>query len=700
MKKIKRIANLRLPAVFAVCLVCGIAYSYCLAYYKIDFIYVLAAIAVAACAVVISLFGRRKFNVVCVVVASLLFIIGAVYCAAVFNIYGQDRLTTSSLTNLEGILEEIGNTSSGKTYFILSGASADGVSLNGKVIAYLSDKSGGFADVGYKMSCVATLEKCDAFVYGQLNTRFTDGITYMCNIHGGLQSEYAFSLFGSVRSGIYATLYNNLDAETAAVAYAMITGNTHDISEQTLTSFRYGGIAHVFAVSGLHIGVLFAALSFILDGLRLNKYLSSFLKIALLIFYAGVCGFTPSSVRAAVMCAVLTVSKLVYKKYDSLNSLSVAVILLLLINPVYLFDAGFILSVSAMLGIILLSHNVKRALFFLPYKIRGGVAVGLSAQAATFPSLLIIFGYVSVAGLLLNILFLPLLSVFYVIIFAATVICTVIPPLAPLTLPAICTPLQLFLNFCVHSGFEKGILSAGAGWWLAALIFILIGCLSDKFNLKRIFRGTVCAVCALSIAMISVFINIVPNGQCKVTIGGYYGGGMVILRTQEGATLILTDELDPSRIDSFILHNALDLVDDVIIIGGDDCFDYYFRNSLGFGRVFLSQSVADVGNLESEKIHYVDTFSLYGVDYEFIDSYTLTARVNGVQMGICAGEYINLDSVDLLVSIEKNVSCKAQTTVYFDNYGGDYNVYSQGRLQFVANNSTLKKTGLSPKVAQ
>lgn len=685
-----------MPFALALSLACGISYAYILAYYNVDFIYAFTAVPVAGIILIIALvFLRRTSSCVYVALAALFFVLGAIYCGTVFENYGKSELPTGSLATVTGRVEEVGGTASGIPYLIVDDAFADGVALGGKVLVYLDEKAGGYADVGYDIRALATVEKLDAFAYGELNYRMIDGVKYQCTVYGGMEGKYNFSLFGSIRSGIYATLHDNTDGETAAVAYAMLTGNTQGVSEQTLSSFRYGGIAHVFAVSGLHIGVLFGAVSFILDRLRLNKRLSAFLKIAVIVFYCGVCGFTASSVRATVMCAVSVLSRLAFRKYDSLNSLSLAVVLLLLINPLNLFDAGFILSVSAMLGIIFLTPNVTQALFFLPAKIRGSLAVGISAQAATFPALLLTFGYVSVVGILLNVLVLPVLSFLYVVILAATVICMIIPPASAL-LPAVCAPLGGFVNLCVHLGFEDGIISGFGGWWIAVLIFAAIAALSDKFNFRRALRTAISLSCAAAFVLLTVFGGGVYGGECRVIIGAYYGGGMVLLRTGEGTSLVITDSIYCSRVESFIAEYVPGGVNDVIIIGGDACLELYYQNGLDFDRVYISQSYINLSVVDANGLHYERAFSLYGVDYEFYDGYTLKVSVNGVDLGICAGEYINVDGLDMLVSLKRDTQGKADTTVYFDLNGGDFNVYSQGCLQFVADSGTLKKTGINP----
>ena len=129
-----------------------------------------------------------------------------------------------------------------------------------------------------------------------------------------------------------------MDDSTAAITCAMLTGNSGFMDEDVLQNFRYGGVAHIFAVSGLHIGIVYLLLSKLFKKLRLNFLLRFLLITAGLIFYAGVCSFSPSSVRALVMCVVMMALKFKGAQYDRLNSVSIASLAVLVINPVYLFS--------------------------------------------------------------------------------------------------------------------------------------------------------------------------------------------------------------------------------------------------------------------------------------------------------------------------------------------------------------------------
>lgn len=695
MHRAKRLFNFRLPFAAALALSCGAALAYLFAACGWDYFYLLSIVPAAALAlIVILIFARRPAVIIYFAIIAAFFALGAAYAAVIFSAYVQPPAISGRLSYVTGRVEEVRYTSAGEPYLILSNASADGLSLGRRVIAYLDGNAGGAVYPGYTVTVFGYVGHYDLFSYGSLNYRAVNGIGYYVDCYGQMEYSYGFSFFGTLRSGIHDILYDNLDGQTAAVAYAMITGSTADMSSRTLQAFRYGGVAHIFAVSGLNITILYTSVTAIFKKCRANKWLTAVVSLAIIFVYTGMCGFTLSAVRAAIMCAVACISSLTYNKYDGLNSLSLAVIIILLINPLNLFDVGFILSVSAMLGIVFLAPGIGRRLRRLPHWLKSNISMSVSSQISTFPALLLTFGYISGAGLILNIVVLPLLSFLYVFMFACVVICAIVPPAAYL-LPYAALPLQAVINFFVACGFENSLISGFGGWWLAIVIFIGIAALSDKFNFTKSIRAAVGGACALCLVLGCTLGGMVFGGETRIVAGGYYGGGMVAVRSQSGTILIVICDTYSGGITSFVNTYAPEGVDDLIIIGGEECASYYYSCGVEAQDVWLPPSSINVG-LDGTTVHYQSQFSLHGTQYSFVDAYTLSASSNGVSFAVCSGQYINIDFTDLLFTMERNRSCDANTTVYFNDYSGHFNLYSQGCLQFIANGGTLVLTGTAP----
>ena len=688
----KRIVNFRLPFAAALALVCGAAASYAFEFYGIDYFYLITVVPAAAVIfIVLLLLNRPAADIAQFFIVAAFAALGAAYTAIILSSYSVPPAISGASAQITGVVEEVRTTASGQPCLVLSHAYANGVGLGGKIICYLSGEAGGAVSPGYTVTLTGYVGHYDLFSFGSLDYRISDGIRYYASCQGNLQYSYGFSLFGWFRSGIYAILFDNLDFETAAVAYAMITGSTQDISSQTLSAFRYGGVAHIFAVSGLNITVLYVSVTWLLKRLRAGKWFTAVAGLLVIFVYTGICNFTLSAVRAAVMCAVACLSSLTRNKYDGLNSLSLSVIIIALINPLNLFDVGFILSVSAMLGIILLSPNINHVLRRLPTGLRSNITMSVSSQMATLPALLLTFGYISGAGLLLNIIVLPLLSFLYVFMFACVAICAVVPP-AAVVLPYAALPLQAVINFFVQSGFENSLISGFGGWWIALIVFAGVAVLSDKFNFTRSFRAAAGGVCALCMVLCCTLGGVVPGGQTRIVAGGYYNGGMVIVRSQSGTALIVVCDTYAGGINSFVNTYAPEGVDDLIIIGGDGCAAYYYECGVDVKNVWLPPSEIPVG-LDGAQAHYEAQFQLHGTYYAFNDSYTLTATANGVTFAVAAGDVADVGSADILFTVNGDISCPADISVCFDGEGCDYNLYVQGRLQFIAKGGKLISAG-------
>lgn len=521
--------NLRLPVILACSLATGAAAGLFFKMYQTELIWLTAFIPAAAIPIIILTAVFKSFKPLVFIILALLFVYaGALSCILRLDAYDKTRLDVvkNRTYTVCGTVKEKSAFSGGE-YIVITDATADGARLGADVIAYLAEGYGDFCDNGYKVKFLSSLKVFDTFEDGKLSYNAQSNIKYSCSVKGGLESEYSFSLFGKIRSAVRRTLFEHLEYETAAVCYGMLIGETAFIDGDAMDNFRYGGIAHIFAVSGLHIGIVFALIGFFLKKLKCNKYASAILCIFCVFFYAGVCGFTVSSLRAAIMCAVATLSRLAYTKYDGLNSLAAAVILLLFINPLNLFSVGFQLSVCAVGGIFLFSKPLERILCKIKIpqallkklpstkakqflgklqihpKIASACTISLSAQAGTLPVMLSAFGYLSGASLVLNIIVVPLLSALFSVLFIVTMLCTAVAPVAAYILPLATAPLDAVLSFLIGAGFEKSLISGFGTGLFAPLYYITVIFLSDKLNLKPLTRFV---AFGCSLVLITVYV--------------------------------------------------------------------------------------------------------------------------------------------------------------------------------------------------
>ncbi len=231
--------------------------------------------------------------------------------------------------------------------------------------------------------------------------------------------------------------YGFSSGQNAAVATALIFGSRSGLSPELSDAFSASGTGHLLAVSGLHMAIIstliFMAVRWLLLRFEWLALKIPVLKIAYFsailgaVFYAALAGFSPSAIRAMVMITVFALAFIVERPANSLNSLAFAAWILLLLSPFYLFDIAFQLSFTAVLFLILFSPLVqkpplsekrheheynKRLSAKLLTHLLTLTAVSFIAFVATSPLVSWYFQRFSAAGLLLNLLLVPLVCFF------------------------------------------------------------------------------------------------------------------------------------------------------------------------------------------------------------------------------------------------------------------------------------------------
>lgn len=142
--------------------------------------------------------------------------------------------------------------------------------------------------------------------------------------------------------------------DTAAVIKAMALGSREDTPEHIEEQFRLSGAMHVFAVSGLHVGIFLGFLWGLLRWLRVPRRYAVFILVPAILFYATITGLRPSAVRAAIMGSVVLLGFVAERKPRLLNSLAFAALLILALDTQQLFRPGFQLSFAVLTAIALL----------------------------------------------------------------------------------------------------------------------------------------------------------------------------------------------------------------------------------------------------------------------------------------------------------------------------------------------------------
>ncbi len=184
-----------------------------------------------------------------------------------------------------------------------------------------------------------------------------------------------------------------------------ILADKSDFDQKVLQNINYLGVSHLFAVSGLHVGVLVLALTKILGSLRVKeKYIQEVIAL-LLIMYIVITSFAPSITRATLMYIFLVINKRKGYELSTLDILSSIFILLLISNPFYYYNVGFVLSFIVTLFLII-GKNILSKYSGLSQLF----VVGILSFISTFPIVLNLNYQINLLSLLFNIILILLMS--------------------------------------------------------------------------------------------------------------------------------------------------------------------------------------------------------------------------------------------------------------------------------------------------
>jgi competence protein ComEC len=269
----------------------------------------------------------------------------------------------------------------------------------------------------------------------------------------GLSAGYSLSVFAErVRLHLLEIYRRQIPGEKALNILSSLTlGYRQGLSPEVKQTFSTAGVMHVLAVSGLHTGILFLMISFLLGFMKrwkAGRLIFVLVSIAVLWFFAFFTGLSPSVKRAATMFSFVAVGEGLKRRSNIYNTLAASAFFLLLFNPNNLFDVGFQLSYTAVFGIVFLHPLMDKIIPARNRIVRYGwslITVTVSAQVATFPLSAYYFHQFPVYGWLSNILVIPAVTLLIPMGMALLLFCHV-----PVLTTLIADVVNLILQFMIH----------------------------------------------------------------------------------------------------------------------------------------------------------------------------------------------------------------------------------------------------------
>ena len=345
------------------------------------------------------------------------------------------------------------------------------------------------------------------------------------------QEPSSFSELTQVwREELAGKLREHLSGQPLDILLAMSLGDKRSLDAETRNAFSDTGTAHILALSGLHLAILFSILNVLLLPFAHHSWtriVGTMLIIAFLWLYALIVGMPVSLCRAAIMLTIVQCSILARRTPFTLNNLSIAAIIILIWWPQMLFDIGFQLSFASVASIAIMSNRfpIPQKLWrFRTFRMMSNLlAISLWASLGTYPLVAYYFHKVPTYGLLTNLVVVPL---GYAILFAA-ILFFAISPFRPL--------IAEFLRFIVKKLYA---LLDMVGSWPAATLdwhpsaLMVVGYYLVMLSLIAQFKHKWGKTAAIASALAFLTLTVFADFNRKSISGNIY-----VYKTYDGIAL-------------------------------------------------------------------------------------------------------------------------------------------------------------------
>lgn len=367
---------------------------------------------------------------------------------------------------------------------------------------------------GNKIKFVSELENQKLVSNNEINSYMIfDNTAYACSLSASEIEilSYSPTISLRIRNYVLERLSENYSNKNTALVFAMLFGNKTLLKDFDVASYNEIGIAHIFAVSGLHISIIFMIIAFVLSKLKVRGKFNFVLTAIISVSYCALCGFSASVVRATVMSLCLLFAKLVHRQGDSFNAYCIAFLILTFLNPFNFLHAGFQLSFLCVFAILSLSPPLSKLLSKkLPEKIANSLAVSISAFIGTFIVLVKIYGFFNPLSILFNMLLIPIFSALFIIIFVFNLIVCIVPPLSFINQAPnfFLTLYELMVGLFAKIPAVITMNNLGVACLISFILFIFI---AGNFCLLKTWKKTVISCTLIVLSLTSGIICAMPT---------------------------------------------------------------------------------------------------------------------------------------------------------------------------------------------
>lgn len=295
---------------------------------------------------------------------------------------------------------------------------------------------------------------------------------------------------------------NGIKGREYALATALVIGYDENIDGELRDAYSEAGVMHVLCVSGLHVGIIFLFIRFLLNiippKIPGQRYVKVVIILVVLWFYAFITGLAPAVFRAVLMFSFVALGGLLQRKTRIYNTLAASAFVLLLINPFILIHVGFQMSYLAVVGIVFLQPKIYNLLYlknWLLDKMWSLTSVSLAAQLLLAPLLIFYFHKISILFFISNIIAIPLATLILYLGFVVIMVSWI--PGVNQIIAFLFIQIIKILNFSVF--FISAIPGSNlSGMWISLVQMLLIYGVLAGVVFRFVTQKTNCMLVALS----------------------------------------------------------------------------------------------------------------------------------------------------------------------------------------------------------
>ena len=411
-------------------------------------------------------------------------------------------------------------------------------------------------------------------IYGSLWSSNLEVLSYEMN-------EMAETLF-QIKSTWSKQILEHMGERQGGLLIAMLMGEKSNLETEYKELYQKTGMSHVLAISGLHISFLGVGLYQLLRKMGCPFSVSGMLAGGILLLYVFMVGVPVSAFRAFFMLILRIGADVFGRDYDAVTAYLLSASIVLLYEPLYALDAGFLLSYGAIAGILFVVPALEKILPKWCLKIKG-FSVSIAVSVMLFPLLIYFYSEISVYSIFLNLLVIPLMSIVLSLGVFGSLLGVLWDTGGGIVL-LLCKWVLIFLegvaSLVTNLPFATIVFGMPSGFGIASyyMILFLILLFLGKCNKEEQTRGGYCTLLFLAWCL-SVYTGHHTNGNARITFLDVGQGDCAVIRGPDhGVYMIDGGSSDVSkvgkyRIVPYLKSQGITRLDYVFVTHGDG--DHY-----------------------------------------------------------------------------------------------------------------------------